>query len=73
MSSEMKFIYILRQIYDEQVRVSIIMKSRSTYIDGYITDMGEDYVKFNDSLKKRKADRFIRISEIESVITYQNK
>ena len=66
--SEMNFINILRRAYDEKVKVRIRVDSQVMFI-GYITEIGDDYVKVNYHLEKKSDDSFILLSKMESIST----
>jgi hypothetical protein len=66
--SEKKIEYILKRIYDEKVKMSLRTDSND-YFSGYITEIGDDYVKVNFTLNKKCHDSFIKVLRIESVTT----
>ena len=67
--SEKKFEFILRRIHDKKVKATIVMDSGSHFLDKYIAEIGDDYVKLSRSLTKKTIEKYIKLERIESVAT----
>ncbi|MGY5870730.1 MAG: hypothetical protein RTV72_00655 [Candidatus Thorarchaeota archaeon] len=66
---EKKFMNVLQRACDEKVKVTIVTNSKQFFLGRYVVEIGEDYVKFTASLKKKSTEEFIKLECIESIST----
>ncbi len=69
--SEKQLLFILQRALAENVKVTIYTQGHGFV--GYVTDIGDDYVKLDWKIKKKSIENFINLSSIESIETKWDK
>jgi hypothetical protein len=71
--SDSRFIDILKNAFNEQLKVSISTVGTKVYYHGYIMDVGDDYVRFRESKEDGANDIYIKTTYIEAVFIKSSK
>ena len=66
--SEKQFMNVLQRALEDKVTVTIRTNSND-YFMGYISDIGDDYLKMIRSFKKNGQENFVKLEFIESIST----